>query len=777
MRRRLTLPRLVAGSLLVVLLAAYSVPRISAERFREPIRAALESALGRKVTIGEVNFSILPVPGFTLKNVYIGDDPAIGAEPTAYVNTLRGRPAFSTLLGGPLTFASVDLEDASVNLTRAERETGGVSWNFTSFTHSKLPASFPSVHMTRGRVNFKFGETKSVFYLLHTDIDLWPPARAGAPWALALRAEPARTDRPARGFGWFVARGQWRPRDNAITVDVKLEKSELGDMMTLFEGHESGLHGHIWGDAHLAGPATRVGIAGRLTVDDVHGWNQTPPGGNRWPISLGGAVDTQGQIIELRATTGQQAPIDLRYRVTDYLGRPRWAVTAIFSKLPVSPILGLARNLGLSVPGDLALDGTAQGAVGYSMPEGEPRMDGAVRIDSAVLSLPGTPPLRIPVADLRFAGSAITLNPAAMTNDTNETATIEASYDTASQLFDASVSSEGMSIASLRRQISLAGAPLLSNASAGVWSGALRYSNQPPLWSGEVHLKNTDIPFEGFAEPLHLITADATLDGAGLAMKRLNFVVGSIEGQGEYRYQPAAIRPHRFRIAIPRAAAPAIEKVLMPALHRGNLLNYALNLGRVPVPGWMNTMHADGTIQIGALELAGTSFTRLKSRVLWDGDQVRFAGLEGEANDSTFSGVGEVSLAQRDPRYEIAGKVSHLPWRTGTVDAEAAIETEGIGIDLLRNISAKGSFRARDLELTPPDVYDAVAGCFEWEWDARNPKLKLTQLVINSGGDTYLGSAEMQDSGQLVLRVSDGTKQIQASGALLRGDGLKLTGQ
>ena len=48
-----------------------------------------------------------------------------------------------------------------------------------------------------------------------------------------------------------------------------------------------------------------------------------------------------------------------------------------------------------------------------------------------------------------------------------------------------------------------------------------------------------------------------------------------------------------------------------------------------------------------------------------------------------------------------------------------------------------------------------------------NPKLKLTQLVMRTGADTYSGAAEMEDNGQLVLKVSDGTHRI------LRGDALK----
>ncbi len=783
MKRWFSWPRLILFATLLLLFADWYVRRISAARFEAPIRAALEDALGRKVRMGQVTFQLLPMPGFTIDNVYVADDPTVGPEFTAYIGTLRARPTFSALFGGPLGFASVDLEETSINLTRIDKVESGVRWNFSSLlrdaSHPKSLAAFPAIHMIEGRVNFKFGDTKSIFYLLDTDVDLWPPARSNGPWTLSMRGQPARTDRPARGFGWFTARGEWRPGDGAITVDVKLEKSELGDMITLFEGHESGLHGHIQGDAHLAGPMTRVGIAGRVMLDDVHGWNQTPPGGNPLPLAVGGAIDALGQTIEIRATTGgQQPPIDLRYRVSDYLARPRWAVTAIFSKLPMPPVIELARNLGLNIPADLKFDGTAQGAVGYSMPQGVPRMDGAVRVTDSTLAVAETPPLKIPNADVQFAGSQITLAPAAIANDMNETATLQASYDTASQMFEASLASEGMSIASLRRQTSIAGVPLLGQATQGMWSGNLHYSSQLPAWSGAIQLKNADIPVEALAQPLHLIAADAAIDGAGVVIRHLSLTVGGIAAQGEYRYEAAAPRPHRFRINVARADGAALEKLLAPTLRHGNLLNYALGLisgtpGTVPEPAWMQTMGADGTVQVAALNLGGRSFTNLKTRVLWDGDEVRLSGLQGQGMDAAFAGLATVDLAQREPRYVISGKVAGLPWRAGAMEAEGTLSTSGTGLDLLRNMTAVGSFRGRDIDLTPLDTYETVDGCFEWSWDARNPKLKLTELTMTSGGATWMGSAEMQDGGQLVLRVSDGTKQIQASGALLRGDPLK----
>jgi AsmA protein len=763
MKRWFTWPRLVLYAFLTLGLAAWYVPKISAERYREPIHSALERALGRKVAMGEIRFQILPLPGFTVNDVVVDEDPSVGPEPAAYIGVLRARPKIAALLGGPLEFASVDLETAYINLTRVESPATGVRWNFSSLTRSRLPSSFPSVHLISGRVNFKFGDNKSIFYLLDTDIDLWPPSAPARPWDLRIHAQPARTDRPARGFGSFIARGQWRPSDSSLTLDVQLEKSELGDMVTLFAGRETGLLGHIRGDAHLSGPIGRVGIAARLFVDDIHGWNQTPPGGSAWPLAIGGFIDVPGQIVEIRTTTtGRESPIDIRYRLTDYLARPRWAVNATFSRLPMSPLVTTARNLGLPIPADMNYEGTAEGAVGYSMPvtPGDlPRWDGEIRIADSTLSVGNTPPLRSASADLRFDGAGITLSPTVVENDAHESATLSGSFDLLANHLEASLSTEAMSIASLRRQTSIAGVPILSQATSGTWSGLLRYSNTEPSWTGDVRLADTDIPFEAFSRPLHITSADASINGAGIVVKHFVLTAGGIEAQGDYRYDAALDRPHRFHVAIAPCTGEALQRLLMPALHRGNFLNYALNLGRVPEPDWLRALHADGTVQIASIDLGPATLSKFRARLLWDAGQVRLSAIQTKVGAAAFAGLATVGLTWRQPLYQVSGKLAGLPWRSGTVDADGTLASSGTGADLLKSLSAKGSFRARDVSLPPLDPWDRIDGCFDWS----GSKLKLTQLVMTNGDETWLGAAETQDDGQLALRVSDGAKQIQTA--------------
>ena len=47
--------------------------------------------------------------------------------------------------------------------------------------------------------------------------------------------------------------------------------------------------------------------------------------------------------------------------------------------------------------------------------------------------------------------------------------------------------------------------------------------------------------------------------------------------------------------------------------------------------------------------------------------QVRLARSQGQANDATFKGIANIALEQRQPEYQISGKLIGLPWRSGAM--------------------------------------------------------------------------------------------------------------
>jgi hypothetical protein len=392
--------------------------------------------------------------------------------------------------------------------------------------------------------------------------------------------------------------------------------------------------------------------------------------------------------------------------------------------------------------------------------------------------------LKIARADVRFLGSSVALSPTSIVNDAGESANIDGSYDTASGEMQVSLTSTGMSIASLRRQVSVAGVPLIGLATAGVWSGSLRYAHEGDAvnraanaaaagWTGDIHLKDTDIPFEAFAQPIHVLEADAVIDASGAALKKISLTVGGIAATGEYHYETGALRPHRFSISLPATSAQDLETALMPTLRRASILTYAFNFGRVPEPDWLHNMHAEGVIQTTSLSVAGTPVTNLRANVIWDGTDVSLTKLTGRVSGAPLAGTAAIHLAGRQPRYELNGSLSGFAWQSGTLTAIASVKTSGTGTDLLSNLRVDGTFSGKKLEIATFNPWDNVEGKFDFAFANTSPRLRLSALTIQSAGAKWTGAAETQDSGQMVIKVADGSRHMEAAGALLRGEALK----
>jgi len=73
-----------------VVAAGIVVPYINTGSYGERLRSSLERALGRRVEFrGRVRFSLFSGPGFSVDDVVIHEDPSIGLEPIAYMDTRR----------------------------------------------------------------------------------------------------------------------------------------------------------------------------------------------------------------------------------------------------------------------------------------------------------------------------------------------------------------------------------------------------------------------------------------------------------------------------------------------------------------------------------------------------------------------------------------------------------------------------------------------------------------------------------------------------------------
>jgi hypothetical protein len=707
---------------LVILAAGLIAPYIPADSYGDRLRASLERSLGRKVEIrGPVRFNLFRGPGFSADDVVIHEDPSIGFEPIAYMDSVKVRPSLLSLLGARFVIASVRLEGATINLTKS----GGI-WNFTSFMDRSVMSSVPALHVRNGRINFKFGDTKSIFYLMATDLDISPPGSLGGGWNVSCAAQAARTDKPALGLGSFALDGKWFLAPERVDLDLRIEPTQLENFAALMSGDAGGIHGEISSRLRLAGPLNGIGILGRLTIRDVHRWDLLPPKDQGWPMDIRGRLDLTAQQLELQSTSSV-VPVTTRFRSSDYLTNPRWGVTMTWNRFPAAPIMQLARDMGAQFPPNLRIEGTIDGAVGYA---GDAGYQGQFVLHDTAITIPDSPPVRLEEMRIMLDRQKMWLAPALVHTAEGDEARLEGTYSLADGMLDLSISTAAMRVASLKAQAALAAVPWLEQLSSGDWSGQLHYHREAlgAGWSGTLQLTDGEASIPGLANPLVIASARVGIDGMRVAIDRMQASAGKIAFTGDYRYEPGTARPHRLRLRAARLTAGDLETELLPTLSRSSSL-LARALGRSGLPVWLRDRKVQGSIQIGDLEIGDAHLQNVRARLLWDVARVELPRLEARLDRATFNGALTILLNEQRPTYKLTAKMQGLNWQTGKLDAEGTLETSGTGQQL-------------------------------------SARLRLTDLSLHIEDEVYTGSGAAQDDGRLRLFLTSGAKEMRMIGTL-----------
>jgi hypothetical protein len=748
--------RAIIIALLLVLAVGFAAPHFEIDLFRPKIARALERGLGRQIEVkGPVHFNLFTGPGFTVDDVTIHEDPRAGIEPFAYVGQLEARVQLLSLFRHKLEFSSLRLIDASINLVK----TDAGPWNF-QFLLNSAPASagtMPAIKMREGRVNFKFGDTKSVFFFNDADLDVAPSMDGSA--ELRFVGAPSRSDRAGQNFGLFSVRGRWSAQ--RVDMKVELEKSALEEVARLIDRRGFGLHGVVALDAQLSGVPSHLDVTGNIQVNDVHRWDLLPQSGGGLRVGYKGTLDLHNDRLELDSVSDVPNPqIAASFRAWDFLSAPHWDASAELKQLPVATALEIARHMGAGLPDKLAAEGSLSGEVRYSDPDG---FAGKVALQDASVTLPDGRPLRAASAAVVIDHQVMSLEPSTVSVGENESADVEGSFSLAGPgSLDLKITTRALSVSDMR-SFGVAAIPLLDQTPQGTWRGWARYQwarDEVGQWSGEYELQNARIPVDGLAEPVKVQSAFVSLNGKRVTVNRLRAKVGAIAFTGDYRWEPAAIHPHKFHLTIPEADAAELQRVLAPSLVRDRgFFARTLRLGGAPVPDWMKTRRADGTVTIGALTFGDTQVRIDTARLLWDAAQVRFAGVRAHVNDSPLTGDLTVDLTGRAPHYRFEGKLDNVPYKDGKLDFEGSVDAAGVGAEILAGAHAEGRLHGRSIAFSPDAEFRTASACFEVSAE----RWKLSSVEVTQGADAYTGSGATQTDGRLVLDLSTRGRQVRYS--------------
>ncbi len=560
-------------------------------------------------------------------------------------------------------------------------------------------------------------------------------------------------------------------------MGVHLDRTAISEITRLFHGSDIGVHGFVLANAKLDGPLSKIGITGDLNISDVHRWDLMPSPGEGWTLNYRGLLNLDGHHLELAtidapAAAAQPDPVSAEFRLDEYLVAPKWSGNLQFRDLPAASLAETARHLGAPLPPGVQVEGKVEGAIGYSSQSG---VGGQLTLAGAAVKFPQAGSVqggsaKFDSAQVQIADGKVVLAPSDIAMENGQSAQVEGEYAFDNSHASMRITTRQLAIGS-DHLFDSAAVPLLEQLRQGSWKGWISYEKTaegPGAWSGQYDLQNAVIEIPGLASPVRIGSASVQMNADGIQIARMHGRAGTVKFDGDYRYQAAAVHPHRLRVTIPELQIAEVERLMLPSLRRTEgFLARTFRLRAQPLPKWLEDRDADITLQVPGLMNGESPVGEFRAHAVWRGASINVSSLEWRQESTHAAGKMTVNLAKAEPAYQLNGAVENFDYRNGQLDVDGEFMTSGIGPDLLLNLRSKGTFEGRGIVLGPDAEMRVVSGSYRVAAASGIPRLLLSNLQVSQGADTLVGQGSSQPDGHLVLELMSGRKQVRLTGMLL----------
>jgi AsmA protein len=128
----------LASVVALILLIALAIPLfLNADAFRTRIESALTTSLGRKVTLGKLDLSVL-TGSLVARDASIADDPAFSSQPFLQASKVKiGIEVFPLIFGREIHITGFEIESPKITLLRAANGT----WNYSTIGSAQQNAA------------------------------------------------------------------------------------------------------------------------------------------------------------------------------------------------------------------------------------------------------------------------------------------------------------------------------------------------------------------------------------------------------------------------------------------------------------------------------------------------------------------------------------------------------------------------------------------------------------------------------------------------------------
>ena len=357
----------VAAVLIAILvLAALSLPfLVNANEFRPRIEAAATAAVGRKVSLGELSFSIFS-GSLKAEDLSIADDPRFSAEPFFRAKSLAlGVNVRQLLTSRTVAITDMTIGDADIALI----ENAAGEWNFSSavsksssqtvvrpVSTAEAPLDFlvKLVSITDSRVTItQPGGDQKPLVLEKVDVALkeFSP-EGGFPFSLTGKLDPAGDIKLDGNVGRI-------PADSFLTpVQVNMKITGL-DLATIGMIASEGISGVVSIDGSANLEANMLDTKGQLRIEHAKLARQGVPA--KQPLEFDFTVrhnmQTRSGVLSEGAMLLGKAPVSLSGTYAETADVMKVNLRAAGSAIPINSALAILPSLGVQLPSGSSLEG------------------------------------------------------------------------------------------------------------------------------------------------------------------------------------------------------------------------------------------------------------------------------------------------------------------------------------------------------------------------------------------------------------------------------------
>ncbi|MBS1829115.1 MAG: AsmA family protein [Acidobacteria bacterium] len=406
---------------------------IDVNQFKPIIQSQLETALNRKVTLGDMGLSLSPL-AVRANQITISDDPAFSSGPFLTAKQIAVRVELMPLLKKEINVNAVLIEEPTVELIKSAKG----KWNFATLGQSSTsstsaqPFSLAQLDLNNGRIGLTnqqdrkprtqydnidialrdFSEAKP----FTTNLTVRFPEKLELTAALNALYDKAAgkldiTQLTAKLGGMnLTGKGYLLTKPDPPALDFQLSTAnasitELAQVAAAFGqafSKDMKVSGTLNANLRLAGPSNSPRASGDIALNKVEvnrsGWKQ--------PVRISDAK-VQFTPSTLRSNTfaveSGNTRLSASVAVDDYAGTPKLNATIGTRQANLNELLHVAEAYGVSAVSDVEADGAITLDVKLTGPATHLDYAGSGTLENATLKLPSfTKPLQIRSTNLKF---------------------------------------------------------------------------------------------------------------------------------------------------------------------------------------------------------------------------------------------------------------------------------------------------------------------------------------------------------------------------------------